>query len=168
MRAGDRPEYLPVLYVKPYAGNEAALGFDLLSTPSRSAAIKDAISTGELPATQRITLVQETSNQYGILIFRPVYEQGRPFFGKRRLLGFALGVLRLGDVVQKHGGKSGVDFLLTDLSAGTPGEQLYPSASRQPQTDLSIRPVPHDYSWRTQLADGRVADARRIPGKEDV
>ena len=80
VRAGDRPVYFPVLFVQPNAGNERAFGMMTCSASSnRRAALMNAAATGELTATQRITLVMETQGQFGILILRPVYRPCRPF-----------------------------------------------------------------------------------------
>ena len=38
--AADLPEYFPVYYLEPLVGNEAALGFDLASSPTRLAALE--------------------------------------------------------------------------------------------------------------------------------
>ena len=149
IRAGDRPLYFPVLAVQPSAGNELALGFDLLSLKSRGDAILRAAYTGELTSTQRITLVQETSGQYGILILRPVFRQADDSLGKRELRGFALGVVRIGNVVEKRGANSGVDLAITDLTAPAAEQQLYPSAGKQP------RPVSSFTQYRTIAVGGR-------------
>jgi len=74
--ASERDEYYPVYYVYPMKGNEAAIGYDLASNPARLEALNKARDTGQLQATQRITLVQETGNQFGILVFQPIYEYG--------------------------------------------------------------------------------------------
>jgi PAS domain S-box-containing protein len=134
-RAADRPLYFPVLAVQPYAGNEAALGFDLLSDKSRREAIMRAAYTGEMTATARITLVQETSGQYGILIFRPVYGHNDRSAGQQELLGLALGVVRFGNVVERRGANSGVDVTVTDLSAPSGEQRLYPPEGKQAQPD---------------------------------
>jgi len=134
VRSPERPEYFPVLYVQPYAGNELALGYDdLASNAGRRQLLQHASSSGELSASVRLTLAQETSHQYGIVIARPVYRRTAVAIGQKQLLGFAEGVLRLGDVVQKHGAGSGVALAVTDLSAPVAEQQLYPSAGMQPQ-----------------------------------
>ncbi len=133
VRSADRPIYFPVLYVRPYAGNEPALGFDLLSSSTnRREALMRAASTGELTATRRITLVQETSHQYGILILRPVHIRSGSF-ARKQLLGFALGVLRVSNVVEEHGAGSGIALAVTDLSAPASEQQLYPAEQKQSQ-----------------------------------
>ena len=150
VRAADRPEYYPVLYELPYAGNEAAYGYDDLGNNfGRREAILRAASTGELAASQRVKLIQETSNQYGVLIFRPVYSHAGSHPGEKQLLGFASGILRLNNVVERHGADSGVDLRVTDLSASTPGELLYPSSPKQAQ------PVSSFTQYRTIKVGGR-------------
>ena len=55
-----------------------------------------------MAATAPVTLVQEKGDQYGILVFAPVYNRFRPddVLGRRQALkGFTLGVLRVGDFI---------------------------------------------------------------------
>ncbi len=160
VRAADRPEYFPVLYEMPFERNRAALGYDdLASNLKRREAILRASSTGELAVSQRVILIQETENQYGILIFRPVYSHAGDNLGEKQLLGFASGVLRVGDVVERHGSNSGVDLLLIDLNTGSAGEQLYPSP-KQPQPPSSFT------QHRTITVGGRnwLITASPLPG----
>ena len=102
-KATPRKEYFPVYYVEPYKGNEIAFGFDLGSSPARLDALNKSRDTGTPIATSRITLVQETSKQFGFLVFMPIYKKGLPrkTIDQRRqnLSGFALGVFRIGDMV---------------------------------------------------------------------
>lgn len=128
VRAGDRPYYIPVIYIEPLTNNEVALGYDLNSNSTRAAAIQQARDTGEVTATGRIRLVQK-KQQFGFLVFLPVYldasipdslEQQR-----ERLEGFLLGVFQVSDVVEEalHGLKYDIDFALYDQSA-SPKEQF--------------------------------------------
>jgi diguanylate cyclase (GGDEF)-like protein len=103
VEAARREEYFPVYFVKPYEGNEAALGFDLASDKTRLRALNLARVSGQITATARIPLAQEAGGQFGLLIFRPVYEK-YPLPGADeerwdRLQGFALGVFRIGNLV---------------------------------------------------------------------
>ena len=101
--AMGRKEYYPVYYLEPHRGNEKAFGYDLASDPQRLNALKKAAETGLPQATTRITLVQETDHQFGILVCLPIYAAPDPGrkdpLKKATLLGFVLGVFRVGDMV---------------------------------------------------------------------
>jgi PAS domain S-box-containing protein len=160
VRSGNRPYYFPVLYLQPHAGNEVVPGYDdLVNNSVRREFFLRAASTGELTASPRRTLIQENSDQYGILIVRPVYRHQGGVFGKAELLGFAVGALRIGDVVEKHGTSSGVDLTLTDLTS-SPGQQLYPSSKQLPQ------PITAFTQYRTITVGGRTWQlaASPVPG----
>lgn len=109
-RAGERAYYLPVTYVAPFIGNEAAFGFDLNSSPARAAAIEPAWTSGEIQATGRIRLVQEQRDQYGFLVVQPLYQtQTVPTSAAARrseFTGILLGVFRVADVVEEADRKS--------------------------------------------------------------
>lgn len=102
--AAWRRTYVPVAYVEPFAGNEVAVGFDLASNPVRRQALEQARITGQVVASGRITLVQETADQYGFLVFLPLFNQ-------RRFEGYLLGVFRVADVIAEA-----IATLQTDLS----------------------------------------------------
>ncbi len=108
--AARRYEYYPVYYIEPLKGNEPALGFDLASHAVRREAIMKAMNRGEMAATRRITLLPDAlkaglADQYGFLVFEPVYRSGAKTdtVGDRRraLKGFILGVYRTGDIVER-------------------------------------------------------------------
>lgn len=137
--AGDRAEYFPVFYVEPLRGNEAALGYDLASNPVRFQALKKARETERAVATARVSLVQERGDQYGVLIFAPVYERLRPYSAaveKKKLRGFALAVLRIGNLISQgdrdNKRPAGVDIHVFDIAAPTTEQQLYPKAPEMP------------------------------------
>ena len=102
-RAAERPDYISVHYIEPFEGNERAFGYDVASNPTRRKALDLARDTGKPVATARITLVQETGKQFGILVFMPVYRNGLPHntLDERRqnLAGYMVGVFRGGDLV---------------------------------------------------------------------
>ncbi|NJL37484.1 MAG: hypothetical protein HC899_12595 [Leptolyngbyaceae cyanobacterium SM1_4_3] len=102
-RAAQRPEYFPVAYVEPLAGNELALGFDLASDAIRRSALERARDTGAIAISGRVELVQETQRQFGFLVILPIYRgaPGETIAERRdRLQGFVLGVFRVADVVR--------------------------------------------------------------------
>ncbi len=120
-----RDFYFPVFYVEPYPGNEVALGFDLASQTTRLDALRQAWKTAKPVATAPIRLVQERGIQAGFLLFVPVYKEGitnqvnLPLTDEM-LRGFALGVIRMEDVVRgvlENQDRNGLDILLTDKSA---------------------------------------------------
>jgi len=133
--AGERAEYFPVFYVEPVAGNERALGYDLASNPVRLAALQKARETGTFVATARVLLVQERGDQYGVLILAPAYNGAEPDAAgrqKKDLKGFALGVLRVGDLISgpddRQKGFGGVEIHIFDTTGSPSGQQLYPKA----------------------------------------
>ena len=105
IRAEERQNYVVVNYIEPLQGNEKAVGYDVYSNPVRRQAMDDASLGGSMVATDPIRLVQETSNQTGILVFLPVYEGGgtpESELDKARLLkGFVVGVFRSGDLLEQ-------------------------------------------------------------------
>jgi signal transduction histidine kinase len=123
--ASPRETYFPVYFVHPLEGNEAALGFDLGSEPVRFEALSRAGESGKMNASAPITLVQETGNQYGILLFNPILRnQGNGLKGGE-LMGFSLGVFRITDLLNdalKGIRIRGLHFLMVDNS--NPGEEV--------------------------------------------
>ena len=134
VRARKHEEYFPVFFVTPYQGNQKALGFDLASDPVRRAALLRAATSDQLVATKRIELVQETADQYGFLVFRPVYRGGiAPANVEQRqeaLTGFVLAVFRVGDIVEEASSTpasaSGLKLAIFDLDSNPKERLLYP------------------------------------------
>jgi signal transduction histidine kinase/integral membrane sensor domain MASE1 len=136
VRAARRAEYFPVYYVEPYDGNEVALGFDVASQPNRFGALMRARDSGQPTVTSRLTLVQETGDQYGVQVFQPIYHNRRPLetVEQRRqaLQGYVLGVLRIGDMVEsalKDLTRENMVMGLYDETAPAGERLLYGSAS---------------------------------------
>ncbi len=130
----ERVEYFPVYYLEPLQGNESALGFDLGSSASRLATLIKARESKSMQVTASITLVQEKGKQKGFLIFAPIFKAMGA--GKERdnksLLGFALGVFRITDLVESvlKAGERDVSLLRIELSDATDPEaqvKLYSS-----------------------------------------
>jgi signal transduction histidine kinase len=120
--ADDRPFYVPVTYIEPFISNEKALGYDLNSNPTRSSAIQIAQETGESTATGRIRLVQENQDQFGFLVFLPVYQPkptSSPSLTSQSMAGFLLGVFRVADVVEEslQSLSNEINFVLYDQNA---------------------------------------------------
>ncbi|MFL6656502.1 MAG: CHASE domain-containing protein, partial [Massilia sp.] len=75
------PRAMAVIYLEPFdERNRRAFGFNLLSEPTRRAAVEQAERTGLPTVSAKVTLVQEAGNkaQAGFLMFVPVYRNGAP------------------------------------------------------------------------------------------
>jgi len=163
-----REEYFPVYFVEPYKGNEIALGFDLASNPARLEALEQARDTGGMVATSRITLVQETAGQHGFLVFTPIYRKGAPLEStaqrRRALIGFGLGVYRIGSMQEKalaYLEPKEIDLTIYDLSAPEGKRILHaprPAASttraqRYEANERADLPTGLHYSKKIRFAD---------------
>ncbi|RDE22737.1 diguanylate cyclase [Motiliproteus coralliicola] len=96
-----REVYYPVHYVEPLMGNEAALGFDLGSSPTRLSTLNQSILTASPQASSSIDLIQGGEKRKGFLAVLPIFA-GLPtttLSRKENVEGFVLGVFRIGDIV---------------------------------------------------------------------
>ncbi|MEO5342240.1 MAG: PAS domain S-box protein [Gammaproteobacteria bacterium SHHR-1] len=110
--AAPRERYLPVSFLVPLAGNEAALGYDLLSQVQRRDTIERARLSGEALLSPPLHLVQERGEQSGLLLVRWV-KQGT------NGPGLVLVVLRVGDFLNSlmRDLEPGMGVRLSDLDA---------------------------------------------------
>ena len=137
IRAKSRPEYFPVYFVEPYQGNEAALGFDLASNPSRLEALQLARDTGKAIATAPITLVQKNDRpKKSFLVFSPIYKNDTSTDSvvdrRRNLAGFVLGVFISEDIVKAalhYLQSKDIDVVLVNESAPPEDRIFYTSNS---------------------------------------
>lgn len=149
VRAEERSQYFPVYFVEPYLGNENALGFDLGSNQVRLEALNLASESGDTIATARITLVQETGDQYGFLMFIPVYEKEKsvapPLERYANLKGFVLSVFRIGDMVTSVINDihiEDLDIYMHDLTEPLGEQLLYQSPDspdRPPESEIVLK-----------------------------
>ena len=118
--AADRAEYFPVQYIEPVALNDAALGFDLASSPPRRAAMERARATGQPSATAPIQLVQEESGQLGVIVYLPAFADSTRA-GVDTTLGFCSAVFRLDHLLslaKAESDRDGLDIRIVDDDAG--------------------------------------------------
>ncbi|MBE0529984.1 MAG: CHASE domain-containing protein [Rhodospirillales bacterium] len=103
--AAERGEYFPIHYVEPAASDASSLLLDLGSPQARLATLPEARDTGEARAVDTILLPRQPEDRQGFTVLRPVYRQGtqpRTIEERRRdLAGFAVTVLRVGDIVRR-------------------------------------------------------------------
>lgn len=102
-RLKDR--YHVIDYMEPMTANEAALGLDVSSTPSREAAIRRADSTGLPAATGLFSPVQGLDAPRGFRILMTVYKgAATPDAAaprQREVAGYTVAVLRADDLLEK-------------------------------------------------------------------
>lgn len=124
--SGERPLYAPIVYVEPFAGRNArAVGYDMLSDPSRRAAMETARDTGHATLTRGLELVREVeaqTHQRGAVLYVPVFPSGMPAATRdeRRVAvaGYVYATLRLGDLMRGVSSQASGELVLT-LYEGT-------------------------------------------------
>ena len=118
-RAARRDMYYPIFYIEPMENHRAAVGFNLGAVPSYMEAMQKALSTGEAAASAWRSLAYDTGEQFGFLLFVPIYKNGVPHrtFEERRmsLQGFTMAMFRLDTLVEQS---------LQGLALGTMGLEL--------------------------------------------
>jgi len=127
-----RKMYYPVFYLEPFEGNEKALGFDLGSNPLLQDAIPKASNANSMVLSSRIELVQEKSNEKGILAFSRVVKDNE-------FKSFILGVFRVGDIIKdalKDMPGELYNLTIYDISANT-GNQLLFQKNEDINNDLT-------------------------------
>jgi class 3 adenylate cyclase len=151
--AGQRPEYYPVYYIEPFAGNEVAFGYDLASNLIRLKAMEKANLTNQMVATARISLVQERSSEKGILAIYPFKQKGE-------LIGYFTGVFRIHDLLTRASdnlpGKN-FNIVVYDISAEK-GDQFLARLSgddKSPVNDNQVFTIPKGvyYQQTIKMAD---------------
>ncbi len=136
--AAKRDEYFPVFYSESAGRNEAALGLDMSAHPNGRAALEKARDTGSMVATRRITLFLETDRQFAFLAIQPIYRNASPHGTReerrKNLMGFAVGVLRFGDMVSaalKGINLTGIELSLFDELAVSERRMLYSNVRQE-------------------------------------
>jgi two-component system sensor histidine kinase/response regulator len=159
--AASHAEYFPIYFVEPHEGNQRALGFNGFSNLNRQEVMNKARDTGKPTASGKIRLIQEIGEQAGLIIYLPIYSNGLPhgILEQRRqnLLGYTLGVFRVGDMVTaalQDVDISGLDLKLYDTDAPAKDRLLYDSRPTQPAATDSVsaglrRIIPVQMAGRT-------------------
>jgi PAS domain S-box-containing protein len=123
---GPRDEYVLIDYISPSDWrNRRVLGYDMLSDPTRRAAIELARSSGNVTLSAPLILRQETEAdaQGGVLLYLPVFRPGMPLSSaeERRtaLFGFVYGAFRIKELMAGILGTQSrlFDIAIKDLQA---------------------------------------------------
>jgi PAS domain S-box-containing protein len=160
VHAGNRATFFPVYYVEPFAGNEAAFGFDLGSNLTRASTLGRSRNNKTAQATERITLVQDQDKQAGILLVAPVFSlQATPdsVDGQEESLeGYVLLVFKVADLVTgalEPLGWGGLNLMLLDRSASPEKTLLYTNVSEQ-MTGVSQLTPSNELTFSDQFTFG--------------
>ncbi|SDM88672.1 PAS domain S-box-containing protein [Geoalkalibacter ferrihydriticus] len=140
MSAGSRDRYFPLMHVVHLTANDPILGFDLGSEPLRRAALEEAMHSGMMTATAPLTLVDETDDQLGMLIMRPVFTRE----DKGPLRGFVLAALRLDNLLKSQAKDHSILMKIALVHSDAPSQLLAVYGDRQDMSGngLSVtRPV---------------------------
>ncbi len=122
--APERPLHYPIAYVHPLRGNEAALGYDLVSGPTL-AALEKARRTREVVATATFPLVQDPGGRSGLVLIVPVYRPGTA--DEPEFAGFVQGVFRTHDLlasVHARPPEPELEVMVIDAGEDVPGRRV--------------------------------------------
>jgi serine phosphatase RsbU (regulator of sigma subunit)/CHASE1-domain containing sensor protein/anti-sigma regulatory factor (Ser/Thr protein kinase) len=153
VRAARRPEYVPVRFIVPLAENRRAVGYDIHSEPIRRAAIARARRTMAMAVTAPVSLVQVDRKRTGVLQLWPVQDvwfKARP---GQRLLGFAVAVLKIDemiDIATRGWVPDGLVFQLLDAQAPVGHALVYRSDARPWDSAASAEVA----DWQSELRIG--------------
>ena len=156
-RTGDRAMHAPVLYIEPLAGNEAALGFDLVSDAAAWPRFLKYAEDGTLAASGRLPLLvpPEGGPAWGYIVELPVYRRPAstlaPAERVAQLRGFVLGIFLLNDVIEemfRRMGGIGLDVIFLDRSAPEPWQFLHYHPA-VPETPGTPPPTPVEFATGT-------------------
>jgi PAS domain S-box-containing protein/putative nucleotidyltransferase with HDIG domain len=175
---GERELYTSILYLEPFSGrNLRAFGYDMYTEPVRRAAMAEARDHNRATLSGRVRLVQETDAdvQAGVLMYAPVYRNGKPLatVAQRRdaLLGWVYSPYRMNDLMsdilkdwqRREGQYLGIHIF--DGPQHNPDAELYRSASnylRNPESHFFQQRTLNFLGKTWLLEFGRLPDAPAI------
>lgn len=154
VRAADRSEYVSVGYIAPLKGNRPAIGFDINSEPIRRDAIQRAKASGKPAVTAPINLVQENRNRVGVLVLNPAYvpvSDADVAVGKVDLMGFAVGVIKVDEMVEIATQSARVPGLVYSVSDAQAQSAKADQATFY-QSETAPAAPDAEYAWQRQLS----------------
>lgn len=93
IRSPENEDYVYIRFIYPYSDNKQAIGFNILSDPTRKDALFSATERQDIEITSKINLVQSLKNNLGFLVFSPINRWDGEF-------GFATAVIRLTTIIE--------------------------------------------------------------------
>lgn len=150
--APGREFHYVTIFSEPPPASADALGYDLGADPVRRTALEKAGDSNAAIATAPLRLLHETNVQYGLLVFKPVYQKGMPVktVTERRaaLRGYVSAIFRSSDIVW---GAVTADQLadlaitISDVSDSETGQILFRSQPAESPTSSRWLPAIANY-----------------------
>ncbi len=133
-----RPVYYCITAIQPYEENKWAIGLDVGSRPGVLNAISAALQTGDFVVSERVRILHEADEQFGVVIYLPRFASDKPHRTveerKAAIVGLNGAVFRLGDLVSNSTTRydmQEVGLALKDITEPTRPQQLYSDARAQ-------------------------------------
>ncbi|MCJ8340834.1 MAG: CHASE domain-containing protein [Pseudomonadales bacterium] len=166
-----RPEYYPVYYLYPMRTNELSIGYNLGSQVASLSALQSARDTGQPVMTAGVQLAAQQRHQTAVMIYYPVYlgnsEPTAVAERRRKLLGFATIVLRVGDLIEqaRAGVATALDLQVVDLADQQLLYGVQTAAATQDEQHFQTTLTFAQRSWQLSLQpQNAVQHSYLIPG----
>ncbi|RLU05453.1 GGDEF domain-containing protein [Pseudomonas prosekii] len=158
--AGNRDEYVAVLFSQTLSRLGSPLGYDLLAQPLRRATLERAAQSGRMAVSQPMHLVSvEPAYARGVLLVAPVQREQNPP-GSTQPFGYVMAVISMRQLLADGLPDAGYDYLtvrILDLSTDDQHEVLYESSNTPAESSLSasrlLRMADHDYQVDIQPSE---------------
>jgi PAS domain S-box-containing protein len=133
---GERPIYSSITHIEPFAGlNLRALGYDMLTDPTRRAAMEQARDSGQAVASGKVRLIQENGRnvQSGFVMYIPIYRRAMPNSTveerRQHLVGWVGAPFRMDDLMTGLGDERSAEVTMSiyDGAKRSDAAQLYRS-----------------------------------------
>ena len=155
VRATAREQYVVVQSIHPHERNAAAVGFDVASDPRRQAAIEQADRNGRPAATAPITLVQESGDQRGLLVFAPSRRTDSD-----DVIGYVVAVIRMDEAIDAALANNPGDdcgITVTDLDVTDADAELMRYSPPEPTDAIPPRLETFEFAgrrWQLEFTPG--------------
>ncbi|WP_223448276.1 GGDEF domain-containing protein [Pseudomonas sp. BF-R-19] len=162
--AGERDEYVAVLYSQTQSKLGAPLGYDLLAQPLRRATLDRADQHGAMAVSQPMHLVSiEPAYARGVLLVAPVMQRNSQDHKATKPYGYVMAVISMRQLLADGLPDASRDYLsvrILDLSSDDQHEVLFESPNPPAISELSatrlLRMADHDYQVDIQPSDAFV------------
>ncbi|WP_433739496.1 sensor domain-containing diguanylate cyclase [Pseudomonas putida] len=159
--AGERDEYVAVLYSQTQSKLGAPLGYDLLAQPLRRATLERADQHRRMAVSQPMHLVSiEPAYARGVLLVAPVILRDNPNGATDKPFGYVMAVISMRQLLADGLPEAGRDYLsvrILDLSTEEQHEVLFESPNPPAVSELSttrlLRLADHDYQIDIQPSE---------------